>query len=324
MALDDHPRTESGLASRVAFLQAVLGSLVDPVFVLNVEGRYLGVFGASERGQYDSPHYLIGRTMHEVMPAPVADGFLADIRRVIETGQVHVTEYTLSGEQCDGNPLDGPRGLQWFQGRIARLTGDDPSATPSVAWVVVNITERKRLEAELERLALSDELTGLLNRRAFLGRAESALQQARMQGELGRLQLALVDLDHFKRINDRYGHLVGDAMLKHVSDVFAGALGAGALLARIGGEEFALLFAEHTPEQALQAMSQVRAALQAAPLPLGQERIAMDFSAGLCGADLADGHPVDLMRRADQFLYQAKSAGRARTCHPGWVDRRRG
>lgn len=304
-----------------AFLGAVLHSLVDPVFVLDDEGRYLGVFGASERSQYDSPDYLVGRRLHDVMDAALADGFLSDIRRVIDTGQVHVTEYTLSSLQCEGNPQDGPQGVQWFQGRIAPLDWQGGERR-AVAWVVVNISERKRLEAELQRLAHSDELTALRNRRAFLQLAEAALADAAPGSPAPALQLALIDLDHFKRVNDRYGHLIGDAVLRHVAVTLVASVGEDAEVARIGGEEFAILFHGLPPAAAVERLEVARRQLQAEPLQVGQERIAIDFSAGLCGAEITDRHPSDLLRRADQYLYLAKQAGRGRTAYPGWVDRR--
>lgn len=304
-----------------AFLGAVLHSLVDPVFVLDDEGRYLGVFGASERSQYDSPDYLVGRRLHDVMDAALADGFLADIRRVIDTGQVHVTEYTLSSLQCDGNPQDGPQGVQWFKGRIAPLDWQGGERR-AVAWVVVNISERKRLEAELQRLAHSDELTALRNRRAFLQLAEAALAEAAPGSPAPPLQLALVDLDHFKRVNDRYGHLIGDAVLRHVAVTLVACAGEDAQVARIGGEEFAILFHGLPPAASLERLEVARRQLLDAPLQVGQERITIDFSAGLCGAEITDRHPSDLLRRADQYLYLAKQTGRARTAYPGWVDRR--
>jgi len=314
---------ETGASSeRSMFLEAVLRALVDPVFVLDYNGRYLGVFGASERNQYDSPDYLVGRSLHDVMPEALADGFLADIRRVIDTGQVHLNEYCLSADECEGNPKDGPQGTQWFQGRIAPLDRAVSGGVQAVAWVVVNISERKRLEGELQRLANSDELTGLMNRRAFLREAAVALQAAVSERRQLRLQFALLDLDLFKSINDHYGHLVGDAVLKHVSQIVGKVSAEVAILARIGGEEFALLFPDATLDEAVEVLRRARDSLRACPLELGTERIAVDFSAGVCGVESIDRHPSDLLRRADQYLYLAKDAGRGRIAFPGWVERR--
>lgn len=308
------------LRQRAAFLEGVLQSLVDPVFVLDYDGCYLDAFGASERRQYDSLQYVIGRTLHEVMPAEVADGFLADIRRVLDTGEVHVNEYPLAADDCEGNPKDGPAGLQWFQGRIAPLQ-DDGSGLRAVAWVVVNISERKRLEAELKRLADCDELTGLPNRRACLAWLGELF--AGPPGERRRsAQFALLDLDHFKRVNDRYGHLVGDELLRHVARLLTDSVGPNARVARIGGEEFAVLLEGEGLEDAVARLDALRARLIAEPMALGTERIACDVSAGVCAVGAEDRHPVDLLRRADALLYQAKEAGRGRVVHPGWRERR--
>lgn len=308
---------------REAFLESILRALVDPVFVLDGDGRYLDVFGANERRAYDSPDYLIGKTLHEVMPHEAADEFLAEIRKVLATGEVWVSEYHLSAEQCVGNPHDGPSGEQWFQGRIAPIAGAEGAPPDRVAWVVVNISERKRLERELQRLANSDELTGMLNRRAFLARTEIALHEAREARAPQRLQFALIDLDHFKQVNDRYGHLVGDGVLKHVAESLMRCMQPQAVLGRIGGEEFAVLWRDAEPELALKGLECAERALEEQPFMLGKERIEMRFSAGLCSADVVDRHPTDLLRRADLLLYDAKDAGRARIFHPGHMERRR-
>ena len=309
-------------AGRERFLEAVVRSLADPVFILDHDGHYLDAFGGAERREYDSLQYLVGRTLHEVMPAALADGFLADVRKVIETGEVHVAEYPLSAQDCDGNPKDGPAGVQWFQGRIAPVQDYSQHGKRCVAWAIVNISERKRLESELNRLASTDGLTGVLNRRAFLQHTGAWLDELQQAGAPQRLQLALIDLDRFKRVNDRYGHLVGDALLEYVAGLLGTACGDGHLLARIGGEEFAVAIRDADLAQALRWLEGVRGQFRAQPFRLGGESIPVAFSAGVATASTEDRHPTDLLRRADLRLYEAKDAGRDRVAYPGWLDRR--
>lgn len=302
------------------FLQAIVASLPDPVFVLDEDGRYLEVLGGSERSQYDSTSYLIGRRLHEVMPAPLADGFLAEIRHAIGSGQMHLHEYPLSAEQLDGNRHDGPQGSQWFQGRIAPIRRRSRDGKACVVWLIVNITQRRHLEAELQRLATVDDLTGLLNRRAFLQRVDAAIQSA---GAEGSLHLAMLDLDLFKTVNDRYGHLVGDALLQHVAQHLQFPTEQGTTQAgRLGGEEFGLLFIDCSLRQAQQRIRALQQRLRDEPLRLGSETIMTAFSAGLTSMVAGDRAPSDLLRRADALMYEAKAAGRGQLAYPGWVERR--
>lgn len=295
-------------------LGSVARGLPDPVMVLDEDGRYLAVIGGLERSLYDSMAFLIGRSVHEVLPAALATQFLADIREVLATGRVHIMEYALHTDDVRGCPADGPGGEQWFQGRIAPLDRPGPNGQPCVAWVVVNITERKRLEAELEWLARHDELTGLRNRRSFLQCAEHAM--AAEAG--GPLQLAMVDLDHFKVLNDTFGHLLGDAALRHVAVSLREGLGAQAEVCRLGGEEFAVLFREPHLPSAVAALERVRSSLAIEPLCHGEAQLPVDFSAGVCERLPSDTTPYELLQRADQLLYEAKRIGRGCVAYPGW------
>ncbi|GIX38216.1 MAG: GGDEF domain-containing protein [Silanimonas sp.] len=311
-----------GPPDRLALLEAVTQALVDPVFVLDRDGRYLEAFGGSDRAAYDSSAYLVGKTLHDIMPAALADGFLADVRRVIDTGQPHVYEYTLSADDCTGNAHDGPSGPQWFMGRIAPIVAGAGDVPDCVAWVVINITRRRQLEAELQRFATTDELTGLLNRRAFLARLETAMETTRTVGL--PLALAILDLDHFKAVNDRFGHAVGDAFLRYVAKALLAWPAAGKVLGRIGGEEFAVLFEGLALPPAAALLREWQTQFHARPFELADQAIGVAFSAGVVAMADEDASTTDLLRRADHWLYEAKHAGRGRVAYPGWIDRRLG
>jgi diguanylate cyclase (GGDEF)-like protein len=183
---------------------------------------------------------------------------------------------------------------------------------------------RQRLEAQrselgqaldrIQALATRDELTQLLNRRAMLERLQLALRERRSAH--ARLALALVDLDHFKRINDRHGHAAGDAVLRHFAAVTRQALRADDVVARWGGEEFLVMMPATNAEEAVAALDRLRESLrQAAPaagVPLG---VALSFSAGVAVCEsAADLEPA--IERADAAMYTAKQAGRDRVHGP--------
>lgn len=191
-----------------------------------------------------------------------------------------------------------------------------------VAWVVINISRCKQLEAELQRLATIDELTGLLNRRAFLAAAESAMAAARAPGAVTPLAVAVFDLDHFKAVNDGFGHAVGDAVLQHIAARLEECPVAGRVLGRIGGEEFAVLFPCTGLNEAVESLQATLAACASRPFHLAQRVVPMAFSAGVVVMGEEDTQPSDLLRRADHWMYEAKNGGRGRVAYPGWIERR--
>jgi diguanylate cyclase (GGDEF)-like protein/putative nucleotidyltransferase with HDIG domain len=162
---------------------------------------------------------------------------------------------------------------------------------------------RESLAAAEERAAV-DALTGLANHRTFHDRLRVELERARRRGH--GLALVLMDLDHFKQVNDRFGHQVGDRVLAHAAGVFAEQTRAGELVARVGGEEFAMILPGADGDEAFRAAERVRQAIAAAEFP---EVGRMTMSAGVC--DLHDaGDAESLYALADGALYWAKHNGR--------------
>lgn len=174
------------------------------------------------------------------------------------------------------------------------------------------MTQLRGSLSEARRIAESDALTGLANRRAFENKLRRAVIQARESGK--PLSLAFCDIDHFKKINDTHGHDVGDRILKFVAQRLASASGNNCFVARHGGEEFVMLFEGSTAEQAGRIVDQVRADLEDRRLvakqsgePIGQ----VSFSAGVASLTPRD-NGRQMLRVADQALYKAKGEGRNR------------
>ena len=159
---------------------------------------------------------------------------------------------------------------------------------------------------EMEQQARTDPLTGLLNRRAFGDVAARAMAQARRRGQ--PLSVVLVDIDHFKQINDVHGHATGDAVLVDVARRLESQVRAGDACARFGGEEFLVLLPDTAAAQAVTVAEKLRSALQSSPTVAGLPLTASFGVAGSEGLDALDR----VLEGADRALYRAKAAGRNR------------
>jgi diguanylate cyclase (GGDEF)-like protein len=171
--------------------------------------------------------------------------------------------------------------------------------------------------AELEADVRRDGLTGLGNRREVDARLPDLVQQAAARG--AGLALAMLDLDHFKLVNDRFGHPVGDATLQALAQILRDSTRDGDLVARTGGEEFLVALPGVDPAQALEICERLRAAVQAYPWGSVRAGLALTVSVGVAHAPAYD--LTDLLHRADDALYQAKHAGRNRVVQDagsGW------
>jgi len=175
-------------------------------------------------------------------------------------------------------------------------------------WFYRDVTSVKKTQAQLEVLARQDSLTGAINRRYFDERANEEFSRA--DRELGVIAIVEFDLDHFKRINDRFGHAMGDEVLKVVSSICRAVLRGATLFARIGGEEFAVLLTQATREGALILAERLRAAVAEAGLHFANEEVATTISVGVAVRQAGGESVESCLRRADSAMYAAKSNGR--------------
>ena len=194
-----------------------------------------------------------------------------------------------------------------FNGRIGN---DIHGAFKQTYCTFQNITRRKEMEAELRRLAATDPLTGLNNRRSFFERANHMrLQCVRYNHPFSILML---DIDYFKLINDRFGHDIGDDVLKIVSDIISQSLREVDVLGRLGGEEFAVLLPETSLKSALKVAERIRASVEAFRLETDQGSVDVKISIGVVGGTFAEESIEVFLKRADEQLYRAKENGRNR------------
>jgi diguanylate cyclase (GGDEF)-like protein/PAS domain S-box-containing protein len=177
------------------------------------------------------------------------------------------------------------------------------------AVIIRDITEQVKLNREVEQLAVTDSLTGLWNRRHFFHLGERALLHAlRYQSYLS---LLMIDLDHFKKVNDTYGHTIGDEVLREFARFLKGCVRNADIVARYGGEEFVVLLPEVKKVAAFETAERIRKELARTPLKVDDLEVLITTSIGVSEFIRAEDEVLEqVIKRADVALYAAKKAGR--------------
>ena len=202
----------------------------------------------------------------------------------------------------------------WCQRLTVARVGDDGTTVEGYTVVLRDVVHQASDSGELRRLLTQDHLTGAANRSHFLQRFEQALQLWKRNGQ--PLSLVLVDIDHFKSINDDYGHPAGDQVLRGVAQTCIANLRPGCLFSRLGGEEFAALLPNTTLPEALSIAERLRAAVADERTIASGREIGVTASFG-CAAAATHAETTDeLIKMADERLYEAKRTGRNRVCGP--------
>ncbi|MFT3813562.1 MAG: diguanylate cyclase [Acidovorax sp.] len=299
--ITEKKRLEDKVRQQKELLDAVLDNVQGLVYVKGANRRFLyanrhlaTVFGRPVEE-------IVGRLDSELMPRDVADAFWEKDLHMLATGEHYAGEASL---------VDAAGRLRHYWSVVVPWSGFD--GMPALIGLITDITELHALKEELQRQACSDSLTGVANRRSFFERAE--LEFGRSRRHDTPLSLIAIDMDHFKRINDEYGHPVGDRVLQAFVLCCQRLLREQDLCARTGGEEFCILL-PGTPAEAAQAVAE-RIRAESAAFGFGPEHPALRMTAsfGVSGIGAADPHFGTLFSRADRALYTAKQQGRDRTC----------
>jgi two-component system, cell cycle response regulator len=307
-----------------ALLTAIVDALPEPFFLLDRDGRYVAVLGGLDNVRYHDGRSLVGKRMHDVLPRATADNFLKRIHEALDTGVVVSYEYELSSNDVEGvERREGVPDDLHFESQLAALPPTDGRAD-MVVWMIHNVTETKlamrRLEQqqdaletqqeELERLARTDPLTGLLNRRSFF---EEASRELRWVQRTGHPAVVIsFDLDDFKTINDTRGHAAGDASLRAVSDLLRAERRATDVIGRLGGEEFSIVVRGADVDDGRLLAERLRTALAALEVVHDGAAISMTASFGVTQIRSLDADLDDAIKRADAAMYTAKRLGRDR------------
>lgn len=287
-------------------LTSVLSSLPDPAFILTRSGRYAAVFGGKDLRHYHDSSALIGRSMSEMLKEEKAQWFAAEIEKALQSRVLHIVEYELSGSDVKGAG-EGPEHPICFEGRVQAL--DFPvDGEPAVVWVASNITEKSEVQKKLRQLSETDALTGLYNRRKLIETLDQRLEI--FEREQSQTSVLVFDLDDFKRLNDEMGHQAGDAALVEIARVCRQHLRQNDVVARFGGDEFAVVMPATERRDAMVIAEGLR---ETVPIILRQTlRFDATISGGVSEFSQPDRFSSDILKRADEGLYLSKRAGRNR------------
>jgi len=305
--LGDAERIRAMLAMAAEVLEmdlVVLGELGEHCTARYVSDR-LGAFPEGSRQAVDVS--LCHDVYHTRAPSHIAD--LAAHPR--HAGNPMVTEFGM--RTFSGIPVSVGDETRWVLAFLRRRS-ESPLDAVDVAYMSLiadwlgNALHQSAQKDLLQRIALTDPLTGLPNRRA----AEERLQKerARTPRDGHGFALALVDLDHFKMVNDRYGHAVGDEVLKAVARRFESGLRESDWVARWGGEEVLFVLHGGTVDEAAGIMERLAGQARAAPIQTSVGAIALSFSAGVAAFGVNDSEILPMLEKIDHALYRAKADGR--------------
>jgi len=301
--------------------RAVLAAIPDTFFRMNKDGYYLDYEQGHEASDVFSSERCVGRHLSQVLPPDIARHMLEQVHTVLDTQHIRSLDYELpvagaaprvrQGEHATPQQHQ-PQAVRHFEARLVATGADE------VLGLVRDISERKRSEEQIRRLAYCDSLTGIPNRQAFLETLEAELARSRKANK--KFAVLFMDLDAFKRINDTLGHDVGDHLLQAVSerlrdttrpsDLVSRTELGGNNLARLGGDEFTILIPDlERVENALNVAHRVKEAMRR-PFLLDAHEIFVTASIGI-SLYPEDGEDCNsLLKYADTAMYHAKNCGK--------------
>ena len=286
--------------ARLRPLSVAIANIPTSVVITNTAGvitwvnrRFVEVTGYQ-------PQEVIGQNARIQKSGETPHETYVDMWRVIAAGESWHGEFV--NRRRDGS-------LYWESAFISPIV-DDHGVVRSYVAVKLDITAEKQREQILIDQASTDPLTGAANRRSFATHAAQRFGTANPGN--GAISVLMLDIDHFKRINDKHGHAVGDLVLKRVVQQAGELLRTDDLLARIGGEEFAVLLPNTTLEQAANVADRLRQRLAEQRVPGGDDGIRFTVSIGVAARQAGEPTVDTVLGRADAAMYRAKAEGRDR------------
>ncbi len=300
--ITDHRQVEEELM----FRSILLDSATDSIFALNQEGKVIYVNEAAYKDRGFTKEELIGKSIDEIDAPQYKELVRQRMGQLLETGSIRVeTEHI----KKDGTLMDVE-----VNARVIEFGGKKV-----IVGILRDIAERKKAEEKIRHMAYHDPLTDLPNRTLFFDRLQQAIIAGHREKEA--VALLLLDLDRFKEINDSFGHHYGDLLLKQLGPRIRGTLRESDTVARIGGDEFAVLLPKTNIDGAVLSAKKIIEALEM-PFVLEGESLSIGVSIGV-GLCPDHGNDFDiLLQRADTAMYAAKHSGKGYALYAAEQDQR--
>ncbi len=293
------------ISEETGFASAVINALSSHICVINKVGEIIAVNRAWQDFAIANPPVSsrVGVGINYLEVCQRASGMDREEARKFASGVRSVLERRTEFFEME-YPCHSPTQNRWFLGRVTPLKTKQRGAVISHA----TITDRKLLEFELAKIAATDALTGLPNRRYFFEAAKLEVARVRRFGTAA--SVIMIDLDHFKAVNDTHGHAAGDKVLRCFAEVCRNSLRQIDVFDRIGGEEFAAILPGTNEAAAHSVAEKLRNAVYETPIKVGRNLINISASFGVAEVRSVDMGIEDSLGRADLALYAAKRAGR--------------
>lgn len=305
-------RRERELKQSGAWLNAILTNITDYAIVsLDRSGRIEASNESIGRMMKYAPEAILGQpySIFYLPDATTPDQVLDRLREADENGWSLDEGVRL---RADGSQFWGSSMISPLQERDASLGAASESEIPAPSYYLIirDISDKREANEQQRKATFCDYLTGLANRRAFFEAAELEIERRKRSSR--PISMIMIDADHFKTVNDRFGHPAGDAVLRHLAAALGATFRDVDVVARVGGEEFAILLPSTDLADAVAVANRLRTLVETAVVVVDGESIRYTVSAGVAAMDDSLIGLDGLMKRADQALYAAKARGRNR------------
>ncbi|WP_246143496.1 sensor domain-containing diguanylate cyclase [Colwellia echini] len=296
-------KLQEQVAEQSFLLDTMLNNIDSHIYVKDSERTFLYVNTRTADLFGNSAANIIGKKDIDILPKNIADHFYTSDKKVFETKTKQVIEETVKDEK--GN------NCHYIS---TKVPFNQPGKLPAIIGFSTEVTELFELKEKFKQLANIDSLTNLYNRRYFTLHIEKEYLRAKRYSH--PMTLISIDIDHFKSINDKYGHPGGDQILIAVANKLKASLRQTDILARIGGEEFSIILPNTSIASAIQFAERIR--VEQSELRITGEwdsEASISVSIGVSSLLTGDKSFDELLSRTDKALYQAKKSGRNRVCH---------
>lgn len=290
------PFDQKGCNPPHGLIQAIIDALPVPIFVKDSRGRYVFCNRPFENFVGRKVHEIVGKGVFDLWDHDLASIYFDADNRLFESGGEQ--QYEAMVKYADGSIHD-----VMFHKAVFESDGER-----YMAGAILDISERKLAERELEKIALTDSLTGVASRYHLYATLEKACKMASRQHH--SVALMCIDLDGFKEINDTYGHLAGDEALVHAAQRIRGCIRESDTLARLGGDEFVIVFEGLEQRDSIFRLAESILRCVSEEMLFQGNSIRLGASIGIAFYPDHGNDPLVLLKEADLALYESKQAGK--------------